>query len=342
VCAEPGTDRVAVVYATRGASSALVTGVVFDAAGAIVHTYTLRSAGVARMRAGGCSFSGTGQLAIGGQYSGTVDFGGGVMRTGETYGDGFLATYATSDGSLVDVITFGTGTTDDPIGVAFAPGGDRVITGGVGGVPLVLGTTTVNGAFAARIRSDGSYAWVLPLAFAHYSGERLGFPAVDASGITYLPGTLVASATSSRTVMLAGVSHTVAARSDEAVVVSIDALGAGRWVSSVSIGYATGGVPSVAADADGMAYFAGTYDVGSGYELPATMGWGAFVVAMRATTGAHVYSRTLDERYDDFATGIAVRGSYLAVVGRASGAIDLGGGVVPANNDDVWLSEYED
>lgn len=335
VCAEPSTNRSAVVYGTG--SGTAISIVVLDTEGVTVWSRALT--GSSRTLAGGCAFGTDGTLSVGGSFGGSVDFGG-TTRADIGFGDGFLATYGAADGVLVSVQRYGTGTTDDPLQVAIAADGDRLITGQTGGVAMTIGTATVRGPYVARVHADGTPMWATSLPFDVGGGVLpFGRAAVSPSGDIYVPGILENTSAMSRTEIIAGVSHTIARNTAEATVVALTDLGVGRWIAAMPFAYA-GSPPDVSVGDDGVIYVAGSYDEAFvAHVLPLTRQWAGYLVAWHPS-GAAAWARTFDGGEPDYALDVATRGDLLAVVGRADAEVDLGGGPVAMGLDDVWLSAW--
>lgn len=333
VCSEAGTGRVAVSFA---GSSEGVRLTVFDDLGGTLWTRTLDGDG--RMRAGGCAFAPDGQIVFGGVYGGTVDFGG-TSHTGDTYGDGFLATYRVTDGSLVHVRLIASGTTEAPVYVAIAPDGDRLVTGATSGLAATIGVTSVTGPFVARIAADDTVRWVVPIAFERLGVEAIGRPAVDGAGNVYVPGTVDNTSTMPVTHTLAGLAYPMARNTAAAVVVSLDPTGAPRWLSGV-VANNVGSLPHLAAGDEGTIYAVGSHSNGAAPHTFARTMLGAAHVVAYTGSGALLWTRALDGAERDLGTDVAVSGGVLAVVGRTDRGLDLGAGLLTASGDDVWMARY--
>ncbi|MFO0708398.1 MAG: hypothetical protein U0353_01090 [Sandaracinus sp.] len=324
-CVEPGAHRVGVVFwGSRGVEIH-----VLDDTGARVWSRTLSSA-TGRMRAGNCVFSAAGELVVGGTYGGSVDFGGDT-RAGDTYGDAFLATYASADGALVRVSTYGGGTTEEPLQVAIAPDGDRVITGETGGLSATVGSTSVNGAFVARLSPTDAVRWVYALGLRHDYLRPIGRPAVDSRGNVFVPGLLQGSSSDvTRTVL--GLSYTITRDNDAVVLLALAPDGSGTWIAGVDSDYV--GIPAAAAAVDDTPVLA------VGRSAPGVSGFTPQVFAYR-TDGSVMWTRTFATTSTADVADVAAASSVLAITGSASASIDLGGGPLAASYDDVWLAIYE-
>jgi hypothetical protein len=326
VCVAPGSNDVAVVFwGSRGVSVR-----VLDDAGTLRWSRDL--SGTGRMRAGNCAFTATGELVIGGTFGGRVVFGD-ITRTGETNGDAFLATYRAADGTVLRVTTFQTSTSEEPLLVAIAPDGDRVVTGASGGLSLTLGGTTVNGPFVARLAGDDSVRWAHDLPFEDVSARPIGRPAVDSLGNVYVGGLLTGSSSRDTVVSILGLTYTVRRYQEAALLLAMDRDGTGVWLDGVAASYAYE-TPAVAVGAGDQPIFVGELDG------PSTDVGAAFVRVYDGATMRLRWSRLFDGPSQDVASDVAARGDTLAITGESDDDIDLGGGVLVADYADVWLALY--
>lgn len=122
-------------------------------------------ASVADLTGGVAVVDGT-TVAIGGRFTGTVDFGGGNVTATPSAGfDSFVAAYATSSGAHVWSKALVTTGNDGDFGGVTATGGDVIVTAGffgtatIGGSPLVSASNSEDVLLARYHGADGSYVW---------------------------------------------------------------------------------------------------------------------------------------------------------------------------------------
>jgi hypothetical protein len=128
----------------------------------------------------GVAVGGDGDVTIGGEYSGTADFGDGIEHTATT-SDGFIARYAGDDGALRWVTTFPSESSSPVKAVAVDEAGDVYATGWSGLTTDFDGEehtgTGDRDLFVGRFRgSDGGRVWVGTIGgFYPAEGRALAF-----------------------------------------------------------------------------------------------------------------------------------------------------------------------
>ena len=136
----------------------------FSAAG--THICSLAIGGPGDERANSVAVDASGNIIITGSYQGTVNFGGGIVRTANGGGDAFVAKYSSNCAtSALWVRTFGSSTDDAGYGVVVDPSGDVVVTGYFSGyADFGGGNVLSNGPFAdvfivKYAGASGAYLW---------------------------------------------------------------------------------------------------------------------------------------------------------------------------------------
>jgi hypothetical protein len=140
-------------------------------------------------KANAVSLDDSGNIAIGGYFSGTVDFGG-VPLTSAGSWDSFAAKY-TSSGGLIWAKDLGGTDTDEVFGVATDASGNVVVVGAFkGAINLGGGALPSNGywdGFAAKYSaSSGAHMW--STSFGGSSDDLANAVAMDASGHAIVTG----------------------------------------------------------------------------------------------------------------------------------------------------------
>ena len=140
-------------------------------------------------KANAISLDGSGNIAIGGYFSGTVDFGGVPLTSGGSW-DSFAAKY-TSSGGLIWAKDLGGTDTDEVFGVATDASGNVVVVGAFkGAINPGGGALPSNGyldGFAAKY-SAGSGAHMWSTSFGGSSDDLANAVAMDASGHAIVTG----------------------------------------------------------------------------------------------------------------------------------------------------------
>ena len=155
------------------------------------HIWSKRFGGVLYDQGIAVATNAAGDIAVGGDFRGTVDFGGGAV-TSNGDGDAFLMKISGQDGAYVWARTFGGTVGDDSVqDVGVTTGGDVVMIGdavgsvnlGNGNVAGIGGTDVVIGRYAS---ANGSHVWSKRTGGAIQDAGR-GI-AVDAAGDVLVTG----------------------------------------------------------------------------------------------------------------------------------------------------------
>jgi hypothetical protein len=134
------------------------------------------------------AFNPVAEIAVGGHFSGSVDFGGAVLNSAGSW-DGFVLKVGPG-GMTYWAWALGGGGTDEVFGVAFAPDNRVVVTGGFQGAANLgaafLGSSGSWDGFATSFGPDGDPNWSITWGGA---GTDLGQAvAVDGAGIAIIGG----------------------------------------------------------------------------------------------------------------------------------------------------------
>ncbi len=275
-----------------------------------------------------------GDVALGGYFNATLDFGGGQVLTHGASQDAFLGR-VTRAGDTVWARRYASGSTAAWLG-GLAADADQIVITGTMGAPIDLGSGPVSGAMyvAALAPADAT-----PIYARGFAGNVQGWDlALDASGNAFVTGPLVGSTDF-------GGGTLTSAGSTDVVLVSLAPDGAHRWSrrfgdTSEQIGWALAVTPTGAVVVGGSCR--GAIDLGGG--MRTCVGTSDAFVARFTGDGTHVWSRTLATA----APGARVRG----VAGTADdgvvlgvelfGAIDLGTGpLVTSGSSDVVLAHLD-
>ena len=263
-----------------------------------------------------------GSIVVGGDFKGTVDFGGGAHPTAGLH-DVYVVSLA-PDGSHQWSRTFGDSADQFMAGVAVQANGTVVLIvnaqlGSVdfGGGPLAV--TSNYATFVAALDSSGNHLWSKVVNGA----KGLGL-AVDASGAILLTGFTYG------TVDFGG-GPLVSAGGSDIFIAKLDAGGNHVWskrfgdTNNRQLGKA------IAADGAGNVVvtggFEGAVDFGGG---PLTTSGGIYTdafVAKLDVNGNHIFSKRFGDAAEQSGVGVAVdSGGNIVVTGSFEGTVDLGGG----------------
>jgi hypothetical protein len=135
-------------------------------------------------------------VAVVGEFEETLDLHNGTILKAAANGTvaaGFVAVFRSGDGSTEFGMQFGDGTVEQSTrAVAFDPSGDVLVTGNTAGVisfpggPMLTPTATMQAAFVAKVKGDGSTTtWAKVYGADTASGEGIG---ADASGDVLVTG----------------------------------------------------------------------------------------------------------------------------------------------------------
>lgn len=281
----------------------------------------------------------SGNVFITGDFTDTVDFGGGNLVS-DGSNDIFLAKYS-SNGTHLWSQAFGTTSIDIGYAIATDDSGNVFMTGVfVGDVNFgggVLSSTFFSADIVvAKYGPTGTHVW----------SQRFGGPgwneyprslATDASGNVFMMGGF------SGTVDFGGGNLVAAGSNTDIVLAKYDSTGTHLWSQRFgNTGIETSG--SVATDASGNVFmtgaFADTVDFGGG-GLPGAVGTDMFV-AKYDSTGAHLWSQNRGSTESVAGQSVAIddSGSVL-ITGNFSGIAHFGGGnIASAGNADMFIVKY--
>jgi hypothetical protein len=298
---------------------------------------------------GGCAIAvdSSGNVLVGGQFNGTVNFGGATFSSGGTAGnkDGFVLKLSGLNGSHLWSKQIGDINSGDTVkGVATDSTGNVVVTGmyqgtqDFGGGPLA---SSGNDIFVAKYTGAGAYMWAKR--FGGMLGDSGNAVAVDGSGNVVVTGYFAG------TVDFGGGSLTAAGNND-IFLLKLSSAGAYVWAKKFG-----GGVDivngtvldsgnGVAVDSNGnvlmSGYFLGTADFGGGSVL--STGSTDIFLAKYSSTGSFTWAKSFGATNIDEGKAVAVddNGNSL-ITGRFSVSIDFGGGLhLSAGQGDIYLAKF--
>jgi len=287
----------------------------------------------------GTAVDASGNVVMVGRFTGSTSFGGAMLSSAGGF-DGFVAKYA-SDGTHLWSKRFGSPGSDQSNDVAVDQYGNVIVVGSFeqnvnfgGGTRAATGMQDV---FVAKYAPDGTHLWTLTAGGVEWDQAL----AVDVDG----GGNVVVGGSFRETVSFGGPS--LSTSGDNVVdlfVAKYTQDGAHVWSKSFRANYA-GEVRGVAADASGRiavtGFFDGTVDFGGGVVSSYQESKDAFV-ALLSPTGAHLWSRSFGNSFDDFGEGVAIDGTGSVVVaGRFSVQANFGGGSLQADAaGNVFVAKY--
>jgi hypothetical protein len=281
---------------------------------------------------------GAGDVAVAGYFSGSADFGSGVLTSaGGT--DAVVAKYS-SNGTPVWSRRFGGTGTDRALGIGADASNNLVLTGyfcvtvDFGGGPLT--SAGLADAFLVKYSSTGGHVWS-----KRFGGTSSDVPlgiAVAAGGNIAMTGYFQGTANfGGQNLTSAGVNDIFAA--------SYDSTGRELW-SKAWGNTADDRGTSVAIDGQGSVIvtgsFTGDVDFGGG-RIPNSGGSDIFLVKY-SSNGMHQWSRSYGTTaaVGDIANAVAVDGANnVLLTGSIVGAVDFGGGALAGNGSyDVFIAKF--
>jgi hypothetical protein len=290
------------------------------------------------------AIDGAGDVIVGGDFQPPIDLGGGALSNSGA----FVAKFGPS-GSPQWSKAFGAmGSTSTLSALAVDGAGDVTVTGSFsgtidcGGGPLRNPGTTTDTIFVAKLDAGGNHLW------SKVFGD--GTNAAFAASLRLGPNGVVLAGTYTKSVTFGGATLTPAGGATDAdFVVALDPGGNHVWSRSLP------STTNVAASVDGAGNialagsFQTTADFGGGPIMP--VGGSDVVVVELDPAGNHVWSKGFGSAADDGASAVAFDGAgHVVVAGYASGAINLGGGALPAatsfvvalgaGGDHVWSDAF--
>lgn len=288
-------------------------------------------------RATSVSVSPSGDVSVGGSFTGAVDFGNGTLAGPVATTSGFIARYSQDGGARWAQRLGGDGDVR-VMGIADAGANRLYLAGTYEGdlIPPNLPTVANAGAtdifISAVASSDGRFEWV----------QRLGGPAID--GALALAATEegpVATGRFSGQVSFGG-NPATAAGLDDVFVARFNAGGGLVWSHT----FGSGGVDNGRALTIGLGrvYLSGAFSgsifpIGAGTKLSSAGGEDLFVSSYRYADGAVRWARRFGGPGLDSSDAIALRGRRLVVAGAYSDQVDFGDGLHASEGatDLFWL-----
>lgn len=280
-----------------------------------------------------------GDLFAAGCFEGAVNFGGGTL-TASGGSDGFLGKYRSSDGLYRWAVAIG-GTIQTCIkAVAVDGAGDVIVAGDFNGSINLGGRTlsTFGGAdiFVAKFRgSNGAHLWSVQL--GSQGTDRPTSVRVNALGNPVVTGFFTNT-------MSAGSEVLTSAGASDVFLIKLDgADGRAMWAQRMG-GTSSDTGNAVDIDPNGRVLLTGEFGETAAFGGGAFQSSGkkdAFLAAYDAE-GRHLWSKTFGGPENDVGSGLALSPDGAVVVtGYYFGAVDFGGGALPAwPNSSVLLAKY--
>ncbi|HEU5179229.1 MAG TPA: PKD domain-containing protein, partial [Candidatus Polarisedimenticolia bacterium] len=290
----------------------------------------------------GIGVDSSGNVVVIGQFSGTVDFGGGGLTSaGGT--DIFLAKYSSSGAHLWSKRFGGTGN-EVGYGIAVAGNGDMALTGyfgyfgdattDFGGGRL----TSVGGQdiFVAKFSASGDHVWSRAMGG---TGQDTGFSVGMDSG-----GNVVVTGYFQNAVNFGGGSLTSTGGTD-IFLMKYSASGTHVWskrFGGASDDRGTGIAVAGTGEVVVTGYFNATADFGGGAQV--STGGSDIFLAKYSSDGAHAWSKVFGTTYGygDVSRGVALDASgNIALTGSILGPVDFGGGpLAETGSYDIFAAKF--
>ncbi|WP_437613083.1 hypothetical protein WMF20_11085 [Sorangium sp. So ce834] len=285
----------------------------------------------------GVGVDSSGNMIFAGTLGGTVDLGAGPVSGGST--DIFVAKVTSAGGYVWSqrISSTGSGGIQD----IAVDSSDNVLIAGTFSNSINFGGPTLTSAgwtdvFLAKFDSSGNHVWSQSFGNGNY--DNVSSVATDSSGNVIITGYF------SDTVSFGG-TPLVSAGSTDIFVAKFDSSGNHVWSQSFGSASAENG-NGVAADSAGNVLVTGekqgTVDFGDG--PLASNGYSDIFLVKLSSAGAHLWSKSIGDTYDDFAQDVAVDGEdNVIITGGFSGTVDFGGGPHSSNNlIDGFVTKYDD
>jgi fibronectin type 3 domain-containing protein len=292
---------------------------------------------------------GSGRVTVGGEFAGTVDFGGGPVTSAAyswfdpaTVQDGFVAQY-TASGAYRWARQIGNEGDDEVTGVAVDGSGNVIVVGWLGSweVDLGGGPTTSFGdvdMFVAKYSASGTHLWSRRVGGSQ--AETPAAVAVDGQGNVWVVGRFF------ETTDLGGGTLTAVGGLDQDgfIVKYAGTTGACLWSRGLgSTGYDE--ARGVAIDGSGNAivtgWFSGSGNFGGG--TLSSAGGNDVFLAKYTSTGGYVWARRYGSSGADEGRAVAVDPTtdQIVVTGNFEGSVNFGGGTLTsAGSNDVFVAKY--
>jgi PKD repeat protein len=283
---------------------------------------------------------GCGNVLVTGEFTGTVDFGGGALTSAGDR-DVFVAKFAGADGRHLWSRRFGAALTDLGNGIGTDASGNVFVTGlfqntvdfGGGAFTSAGGRDVFVAKYAA---ADGQHLWSKRLGSTSID-EGCGL-AVDGSGEVVVTGSFIG------TVDFGGGPISTPNAGSDAFVVKYSNLGVHRWSKRLGSTNGDSG-EAVAIDGSGnvtvTGAFQGAVDFGGG-SLTSAGSFDIFVAQYRGTDGQHVWSRRYGGTGNDRCQGVASNTGTVAVTGYFPGTVNFGDGSrTSAGSNDIFLFDLQ-
>jgi PKD repeat protein len=290
----------------------------------------------------GIAVDGAGDAVVVGRFAGTAGFGGSPLVASGSF-DMVVAKYTGTSGAHQWSRRFG-GAYDDDASVVAVDAGRNVYVSGYfrgavdfgGGVLRVPYETDLD-VFLLKLTAAGGHVWSKH--FPNSGNERAYGLAVDGAGYVVLAGSF------SNTVDFGGGGLTSPNALTDAFVARFTGAGAHVWSRRLGAPDGNEAACAVATDSAGNVVVAGyaiaAVDFGGGL-LSALGGTDAFVARYAAANGAHLWSRRLGGKANDYAYGVAVgAGDAVFVTGAVAGSAALGGTTITVGGpSDGFVAKY--
>jgi hypothetical protein len=300
------------------------------------HLWSKRFGGAGYDMGQALSVDGSGNVLIGGQFSGTSNFGGQDLTSAGGY-DGFLAKYDTNGlhqwskrmgGAGLDTVTgMGVDSTGNVTAVGYFAG-----TSNFGGANLTSAGN--NDVFVVRYSAAGAHQW--SNRYGDADDQRAYGAAVDGAGNVALTGYYYGS------IGFGGTALPNTGGGADIFLAKLNSGGGHVWSKGFGTPDSYGEVgEGVAIDGAGNVILTGeiirNVDFGGGLLIPPTVTYDPFL-AKFSSGGVHQWSKRFSAIWDDHGNAVAVDPSNNVIIaGDISDDINLGGGVMlsPGGSDGI-------